>query len=465
MAQSKHHGHSRKVSLAGAAGFALAASMSTASAAATTTSQEIFDDLGMSDAGAALEVLYNSGTLTKEKLWENIKRSKIKNAELVWKHQVTVLQEKVATGNYDEAAKIFFGRSLDSEDLDTSHDLILSPMDAKRLLVAQTQELFGRKEGQERHDAFGVPMDTNISQEHLKSALSKLGLIEEINPNQDADIVIIPGASLVGMLARQIWVADMQKQGIIKPTKIIVTAGDRELSQGLDALDPTVISKVADAFKKGAGFEDIRKTLLSPEAEEKEKVFANFTKKLASDYESEKALYHARIKGFDKWGEFSVLNETGATIYLIKNLGLGNEWEVTHTPKYDDGRRPDTESTGATFAKYFFDELYFEGVKLDVAANQPYSERQAEAYKRALAKEAAERNIDNSSYSVTFSGFAYNHGDAKRPLSEFAALVAEKAKGESLDLSGLWFRGREEISIEDMPSISGEATDAAAADL
>lgn len=461
MAQSKHHGHSRKASIAGAASFALAASMATAA----TTSEEIFADLGIRDAGSALEALYHSGTLTKENLWANIKRINLENAEAVWRHQVTILQERAAKGEFDKAAEVFFGGNIGQEGESANHDLILNPVDAKRLLVAQTQELFGRKEGQERHDAFGVPMDADISQEHLKSALSKLGLIEKINPNKDADIVIIPGASLVGMLARQVYVADLQKNGMIKPTKIIVTAGDRELSPGLDALSPEVIAKVSSAYKEGEGFEDIRKILLSPKVEEKEEVFANLTKAVTSDYGSKKELYHARIKGFNKWEKFSAINETGAAIYLIENLTLGKEWEVTHTPKYDDGRRPDTESTGATFAKYFFDELYFEGVKLDVAANQPYSERQAEAYKRALAKEAADRNINNGSYSVTFSGFAYNHGDAKRPLSEFAALVAEKAKGESLDLSALWFRGREEISIDDMPSLSGEATDASAADL
>lgn len=445
-------GHVRNKSLVTSAVFVAVMAGTTASA---SPSIQIFTDLGIKDGGAALEALYHSGTLTKESLWANIKRAKIEKPEEIWLHQVTVLQEKMAKGEFDKAAEIFFGGSLGLGDQSAGHELILSPMDAKRLLIAQAQEVFGRKEGQ-RHDAFGVPADSVVDEEHMNSALTKLGLIDTINPPADANVIVVPGASIVGLIAREIYVADMTRQGIIKPSKIVITAGDRVLTEGLDSLGVAKISEVGNALDVGKDFGEIAKILLAPDVRDKAEIFSELQKTISADYNARQEVYHARIKGFEDWSKFSPLNETGAAIYLLETLGLGGNWEVTHTPQYADGRRPDTDSTAATFAKYYFDNLYSpEGPnKINVAANQPYSERQAEAYKRAIAEEADSRSIDHTFYEITFCGFAYNHGGAKRPLSEFAALVAEKAKGDaSIDLAGLMFRGREVISIDDMPSL------------
>lgn len=443
--------------------FAALTLSASAFAAENTPSEKIFNQLGIRDAGAALEVLYHSGTLTEENLWANLKRAKIENPETIWRHQVTILQEKIAKGQYDDASKIFFGGSLGAGDKAASHEIILSPMDAKRFLVAQTQEVFGRKEGVERHDAFGVPADKEVDEAHMKAALSKLGLIDRIDPKGDENIVLIPGASVHGLIARDVYVSEMIGKAILKPDSVIITAGDRPLTEGLDSLDVTKIDTIAELHASGSSFEAKRKILLASEDREKSDIFAELQNAISKDYDARQLIYQAKIKGVDDWDKFSPLNETGASVYLINKLGIEGNWIVTHTPKYEDGRRPDTNSTASTFAKYYFDEIYKESApnKITIAANQPYSERQAESYKRALAKEAEERKIPKSSYEVSFCGFEYNHGDAKRPLSEFAALVAEKAKNDpGLNLEGLMFRGREEVSIGDMPSLGEVASEA-----
>lgn len=414
--------------------------------------EAICKNLGLKNPESALKVLYYSGTLTPESFWANLKRVKASNHEIVWKNSVRILQSIDESGDFQEGAKSFLGDNLSIIERLFGIKPTINTEVGTKLMIAQTQEVFGRKVGQERDVLKNKNIDNSAE---ILSSLKDLGFIDSVSPNGGEKIVVIPGASMIGVIARVAYIETLEDQNIIHPTRKIITAGDRPLTSNLDAFDDNKILSTGDALRHKTPFDKIKLILLSKSTTSKESIFQNLLKNLQESYDKNSGQFLELINGA-KMSEFSPLNESGGSAYLLFKMNLGsNNYIITHTPKYEDGRRPDTDSTAATFARYYFDNLYKAGAdnQLGISSNQPYVLRQGKSFERAIILEAKARNIDPKDVNISFFGFEYNATDAKGPLSEFAATIAEFGKDffDVHDLNSVMYRTREDVSTEDMP--------------
>ena len=415
--------------------------------------------LGINNPEAAINLLYLSGTLTPKTTWQNAKRAEIAQRETAWSHMLDIMQNELTNGRYDAAANKFFGSNLSWLDCLLGKEELISSRDSLKFLIAQTQELFGRKKGQERTDVFGQPRSDAEIEKEILSALQNLGLIDEIKPKGDEEVIIIPGASMIGLIARIAYAEFLTNIGEIHPRTKVITAGDRDLTVGLDPLSPDKVKMVRMALPTAENFSSIRNILLSPDkpGETKESKFASIVQSI-SDVMLKQTNIEI-IKGVSNWSSFNTLTETGGTYFLIVDLGVDEaKYTITHTPKYPDGKRPDTASTAATFAKYYFDELYKAAGPntIGIASNQPYALRQNSDYSKAIEKEARDRGIDPKNIKISVFAFKYDHGDAKGPMSELAAFVASQASEYFLkqELKSVMFSSRDEVSTDDMPEVA-----------
>ncbi len=288
-------------------------------------------------------------------------------------------------------------------------------------------------------------------------------MIEELKPRGDEDVVIIPGASMLGLVARIAYAEFLTIIGLIHPKIKVITAGDRDLTIGLDPLSPDKVLMTKEALPKAKNFSDIRNILLSQDnpGDTKETKFAAICKSISSIFSEQTNI--DMIKGVSDWEGFNPLTESGGTYFLVVDLGLDkDEYVITHTPKYHDGRRPDRASTAKTFAVYYFDKIYKadQTNNIGIAGNQPYTLRQKSDYSKAIMKEAIDRGINPDNIKISVFAFQFDHGDARIPMSEWSAFVASQASAyfSQKELEPLMFSSRNDVDSSDMPPIGEDAS-------
>jgi hypothetical protein len=112
--------------------------------------------LGIESPEAALKLIYNSGTLSINSIWANIKRAAILNQIDFFNHLCDVLKKLDEYQDFVGASKNLFGRKASYLDRAFGNTTIVTPGESIMFLLSQIQELYGRNKGQERADAFGA---------------------------------------------------------------------------------------------------------------------------------------------------------------------------------------------------------------------------------------------------------------------------------------------------------------------
>ncbi len=101
--------------------------------------------LGINNPTSVIKLLCLSGTLTPTTIWQNTKRAELPNQKAAWSHMTKTLQKDLYSRDYDNAAKKYFGSNLSWLDRILGKKELMSHIEATKLLIAQTQEFFGRK--------------------------------------------------------------------------------------------------------------------------------------------------------------------------------------------------------------------------------------------------------------------------------------------------------------------------------
>lgn len=402
--------------------------------------------LGIERPDSALQVLYHSGTLTKQTIWANIKRVGVVNDNELFSHIARTLKELDIDQDFTNASYNLFGQEIGVLGSLLGKKPLLSERQALLLIIAQTQELFGRKEGQERSEAFGYLDEAKESKEDLKIALSSLGMLDKKDPRGDEEIIIMPGSALRGVLGKLAYIESLRRNKKINPKKVIISTGDRDLSESLDgSLNLYQVDDVKRMLDKNQPFSDIEYLLAKNYSRAN---FSDLVGEINKLYDEGGEDFVRLIKKYDdNKRPFNPISETGGAIYLLYKLGLDNDiYEVLHSGKYPSGKRPDTDSTAITLKKYFDEKAIDAKTKIGIAAFQPYLKRQTYIF---------EKHLDNK--NISGFGPKYNFWEAKRAMSEFSSYVYERSKKifdkKEIEHLGYNYPERGGINIGDMPSI------------
>jgi hypothetical protein len=279
-------------------------------------------------------------------------------------------------------------------------------------------------------------------------------MIDAEGPQGDENIIVIPGSSLRGVLGKLAYVENLRRRKIINPAKVIVVTGDRDLSEPLDSsLNLYLVDSVKTMLDNGQPFKDLENFLSQ---NYKKKPFSDLTSSINECYDKNHKESHEIIKTFEgDRDKFRPLNETGGSLYLIIKLGLDqNMYCVTHTQKYSDGSRPDTESTAKTLSSHLNKNILENSKekKIGIVTFQPYIKRQTEIFEFGISSNTNEENLDISAF-----GPKYNFWEPRRAMSEFAGFVFERAKRlfKPQDIEHLKFTHseRNNVNISDMPPL------------
>ncbi|HXW53486.1 MAG TPA: hypothetical protein VEL47_05220 [Myxococcota bacterium] len=135
--------------------------------------------------------------------------------------------------------------------------------------IQLTQERFTVRTGkQERWEVERPPwMDANP--EALRSALDQLGMIKEVGPRlRDVDVLVILGARFSTMEERLNYASRLYTKSLIKPTQLVLLAGERRVTVGIDGS-----AEELEAIAKKHGVSDLTETHLIQEAYQASSLF------------------------------------------------------------------------------------------------------------------------------------------------------------------------------------------------
>ena len=408
------------------------------------------EELGLSTPKqeALLKIFTMAGYLKKQKIWEDVNKSKIfgENTQSVFKE----LYQLAHTSGADKANpnvvntqllnKELFGKSKkyfwQKPDIDTQQ--------VQDWILYVSQNAFDRKVGQERNELTSKDWMKQYKAEYL-SATQILGLIDRINPDRtEYDGGWIAGASRLGALAR---VMDFQwnlKHGATIKGDSKILAGSRPIWAEIDGIHPDVLSRLEAGRTNGTKIDDIN--LVEPDQASTAKtnngveyiisLAARLGIKLVPELpvikystkeDCPKGFFPGRT--YPNYADTNgpKLDESKMSLDIM-NLVLGNNKIGIVDTQSQHHQRPTTETTTKDATERFLQDIkdgkYGDQKEFHILfeTNNPYIERQTLSAQQAVNAVIAKSDLKDISIILHGVGFACRES-VERVHSELGALM------------------------------------------
>lgn len=190
---------------------------------------------------ALLEIFYLSGYFNRQKFLNDLKRSRVRNANIVFEKEYKNLHDAHALqGDFKKLDASFLNNVLFQDSNITEREIL-------NLILYQAQNAFGRKVGEERDSIKSINF-SRLDQLHYIDAAKMLNLIDR--PPlfySEYDEVWIAGASRYSMLLRVLDFEYIVRNFNIKINgQSYILAGERQLSPSLDGVSPYLYQDIAN---------------------------------------------------------------------------------------------------------------------------------------------------------------------------------------------------------------------------